>query len=122
MIKRRMPVIAIVFILSGCTSLPEMHSSDTYSKMDCSQLDAEIAAVNAHKSNAQDNAGLGFLDVLGAITAGLVGASGRTDLVAQQNQLNASLDQGHAQGRAEAEAHTSRLALLNKVKGIRKCI
>lgn len=114
-------VFAVVTGLYGCTSLPPLHDTDTYSKMNCMEIDTEIAAVDAHKSNADDNAGFGFMDFLSAVTTGIASGSGRADLLAQQSQVNASLDQGHAQGKADAEAHGNRLELLNRIKGIRKC-
>lgn len=115
-------IFIATFPLAACTSLPAMHSTETYSKMICSEINTEIAAVEAHKANSEDNAGFGFLDVLGGLTGVLAASSGRSDLLQQQSQVSASIEQGHAEGKASAEAHANRLELLNKVRTIRKCI
>ncbi|MES2363065.1 MAG: hypothetical protein V4646_14905 [Pseudomonadota bacterium] len=113
--------IVTALTLTGCTTLPPMRDEDSYSKMNCNELDTEITAVQAHKSNADDNAGPGFMDVLAGLTAGLAAGSGRSDLMQQQRQVDASVAQGRATSKANADAHTNRLDLLNKIRTVKKC-
>jgi hypothetical protein len=114
-------ISASTLCLTACTSLPPMRSTDSYSKMSCDDLSSEINSVQANKTNSDDNAGIGFMDVLAGVATGMAAGAGRPDLVQQQSQMHESIAQGHAIGKADSDAYMNRLVLIDKIRSIKKC-
>ena len=76
-IIRKLIVIFLVFLVSGCASTPDLkHARDSYADLECEELKKEISVVVGHQNEAvagqglnQKNAAIGFL--FGGIGANL---------------------------------------------------